>query len=265
MPVESLGEAERSSMQALEPALRTHLEVSETAFNLVGTALGRIPEMPAWQLTQAQKVVNVLLIRLANDLRTAALLAVRGYAVQANTVASSMFEVAYTIAFIGASENLAQEWIDHDDPMCPFKPVKKLVKAVVHKLQLDDVLKLQLDDPKAVIARQRQVYAQLCMAKHANPAFQKEHGTRLEGNEWVSAVGPDHSQPAVRAAWFALEHGTGLVTVALMIFVREMLEVSNDDELLVQLIELQKARRRLSEMALDRFGTEDPFAGKWRV
>ena len=53
-------------------------------------------------------------------LRCAALLAHRGYVVQACRLVASMYEVAFTLAFIGSDDGLAQEWVDHDHPTRSF-------------------------------------------------------------------------------------------------------------------------------------------------
>jgi hypothetical protein len=42
-----------------------------------------------------------------------------------------MYEVAYTIA---SDEELAQKWIDHDDPMRPFQPIHRLTRDGLSKL-----------------------------------------------------------------------------------------------------------------------------------
>src|SRR4051812_5244361 len=117
MPIiDSLGEAERQVGYELQPKLVAHAGVSERAFNAVGLVLSAAPEIPHSQVSLARRVVTVLMVRLSNDLRGVALLAFRGYALQAAALAASMFEVAHCIAYIGADEQRAAEWINHDDP-----------------------------------------------------------------------------------------------------------------------------------------------------
>lgn len=124
---ESLDQAELQAMETLDVQLRDHASLTEQAFNLTAEIIGRIPEMPLHEVSQSRKVLTALLVRLSNDLRSAALLALRGYPIQAAALVGSMYEVAYTIAYIGSDDTLAQEWIDHDDPTKLFRQVKHYI------------------------------------------------------------------------------------------------------------------------------------------
>jgi hypothetical protein len=61
-------------------------------------------------------------------LLAAALVAPRGYALQALTLVGSIYETAYTIAAIGSDDVLADEWINHDDPTRPYKNARHLTR-----------------------------------------------------------------------------------------------------------------------------------------
>src|SRR5262249_47308748 len=144
--------------------------------------------------------------------RSASLLAIRGYPAQAAALVATMYEVAYTVAFIGADESRAEAWSKHDDPTKPFKNVLTLTK--------NGMAAIGVRDPDAV-ASQYRVYRQLCMAKHSNPLLEKVDAFVLSSAGIKFTNGPRSSPLAVRAARFALEHAAGLATVALIILVQK--------------------------------------------
>jgi transcriptional regulator with XRE-family HTH domain len=256
-PRKLFGDVEREAMQRLENELSRHAELTRLIFNAIYSALGRLPTIPVSEMPQAKKVVTALLIRLANDLRSAALLALRGYPLQSAALVSSIYETTYTIAYIGSDEGRAQQWIDHDDPTQPFKNIRALTK--------ETILRLGLPKPEDFIAKQYLIYRQLCMAKHANPLLQQHHGIRREGTYWIASIGPDVTEDAVRVAWFALEHASGLGLMALKSFAIEHLALKADDELRNELEALDRCWQDLHDAAVTRWGTNDPFPGKWKV
>lgn len=136
--VDSLGVAEKQVADELWPKLSAHSSVTEKAFNTVGQALAAPPELPVSQVSLSRKVTTVLLVRLSNDLRAAALLALRGYALQAAALAGSMYEVAYAIAYIGSDESKAEDWVQHSDPTRPFRNVRAVTEDVAKALGVND-------------------------------------------------------------------------------------------------------------------------------
>jgi hypothetical protein len=254
---EPLWNAELQAMQLLERELALYLQVTELAFNTIGLAMSRTPELPVREVTQSRKVVTGLLMRLSNDLRSAALLACRGYAVQAVSLVSSMYEVAYTIAAIGSDERMAQQWIDHDDPTQTFKDIRTLTR--------NGLTNLRVPNPDKQVSSEYRIYRQLGLAKHANPLFEMQLAYRLVENVVVASNGPDTSEPAIRAACFALDHAAHLAIVALQSFVNHHLSLEGQSELKNPLAAMMAARLKLSEIAKSRGWDQDPFPGKWRV
>jgi len=257
-PCFSLAEAEKQAVDVLTPELKDHLDLTEFAFNLIRGVQTAAPRLPLPRVTQARKVCTTLLVRASNDLRCAALLAVRGYAIQAVSTVASMYEVTFTLAAIGDDETLAQTWIDHDDPTRPFMPIKPLTKLALTKLGIPD--------PATHTERQYLTYRQLCMAKHANPLFQTQHGQQRRGNVMFSQNGPDLSEPALRAAWFALEHAAGLASVAAGSFLANHVPRSEAVALRSEVTNLNKrVVFELRRRAVARWGSEDPLPGKWKL
>jgi hypothetical protein len=258
----SLSEREEAARGCLEQALKEHLELTLDTFNLAGAVMNTMPPRPVTCVPQSLKVTNVLLVKLSNDLRASALLAVRGYPVQALAVVASMYETAYTIAFIGSDENLAQQWIGHSDPTRPFQAVKTLTREGLKRLGC----------PDCEVERQSKVeycvYSQLCMAKHGNPLFQKQHGYTLQGGDVTVQNGPSACEESIRGSWFALEHAAALALVGMASHVGEHLSGAGVpretvEQLAARIREIGARRKRLEAKAQSRWGTTDPFPGRW--
>jgi len=254
-PGESLADAERDALKSLDSELNRHGKLNMQAFNLIGFALSRLPVIDIHKVPLPRKIATSLLVKISNDLRTASLLALTGYAVQAITIVSSMFESSYCIAAIGSDKDLAQKWVDHDTPIGPFMGVRAMVEKGLKNLGHPSVSKQTEVEYR--------VYRQLCMPKHTNPLFQMEYGYIIREGEVVAMNGPNTSEDTVRAAWFAMEHATALAFIALICFVKFHLGLEGNQDLFSQILSLGDSRKQLEEEAKKRWGTEDPFPGKW--
>ena len=254
---ESIEEAEIQATKDLEPQLARHLALTDLGIDVIMLALSQAPDLPVLQVPQSRKVATGLLIRIANDARSAALVAMRGYALQACSIIASTYEAAYTIAAIGLDNELAQQWIDHDDPTRPFMEVRKMT----HKA----LVELQVRDPDTQASVEYLNYRQLCMAKHSNPLLQKQHGYKLQGGDVVFINGPDVSEYSVRAAWYALERAAQLASVAIASFVKNHIPTDRSAYVMEQVKALGTSRNELAAEAKARGWSEDPFPGKWRI
>jgi hypothetical protein len=252
---QSLPDAEREALKVLEPELFRHGKLTEDAFNLIGVTLGRVPEQPFREISLPQKVTTSLLIQISNDLASSSMLAFRGYAVQSVTIVSSMFETSYCIATIGSDQAMAQRWADHDDPTRPFMKVKDMIICGLRNFDHPD--------PKAQAEIEYRVYRQLCMAKHSNPLFQMLHGYFFSRDEVIAMNGPNTSENFIRASWFALEHAAAVSFIALMSFITNHLSVKENKDLLNQVVSIGDRREELENLGKKRWGTVDPFPGKW--
>jgi hypothetical protein len=254
-PGQELGEAESEAIRFLEPELAEYAALTSDLFNLIAEALSHLPAVTLREMTQSRKVGTALLLRLGNDLRCIALLALRGYPTQAAALAASMYEVAYSLICIGADESRAQAWITHDDPTKPFRNVRKLTEEVIKVLQPPDI--------QNQINRQYRIYRQLAMAKHANPLFETLQAYELGATEFRITNGPRTSPSSVQGARFALEHAAGLSFMALVTFVNNHLGGSQRSTFARRLAPLGEQIRHLNAESVRRYGTEDPFPGKW--
>ena len=256
MPIiDSLGEAEQQASDELRPVLAAHSSVSERAFNTVGLVLGAAPELPHAQVRLSRKVATVLMVRLSNDLRGVALLALRGYSLQAAALAASMFEVAHCIGYIGSDDSRAEAWVNHQDPTKPFRSVKSLTEDVAKDLGLDD--------PAKASAVQYRVYRQLCLAKHSNPLLQKDHGHYANEEAVVAMNGPDTSEESTRVARFSLEHATRFTILSLASFLDHHVPDEKRKPLVERLGQIQQEVKSLAQAAIAAYGNDDPFPGEW--
>lgn len=254
----SLGKKEVQVIQQLDSELEEYSALSQAAFDFLQDLLGLVPEMNIREMPPSLKVSTALVARLVNDLRCVALLAHRGYAVQACALAASTYEVAFALMSIGSDDGLAQKWIDHTEPTRSFSNVWDMTREGLRKLEI----------PDAQAAVEYRVYTQLCMVRHANPLIQMEHSFRVSKEGTVSPlIGPDALESA-RAAQYSLERSSALAFLAGTSFAKNQLESRLPAEVVSELVNKVKSigstMTTLKERAKARWGTEDPFPGKWR-
>ena len=108
----SLSELEQEAARKLDAELREYVVASERVYNLIGIALDRAPTGPIRKVSPSCFATRLLLIRLRNDLRCAALLAARGYGEQSCSVVASLYESAFTILSIGGDGDLPRRWVN---------------------------------------------------------------------------------------------------------------------------------------------------------
>src|SRR3989441_1123822 len=136
--VERVDSAEKRVAETLEPHLRAHQVLATSAFNLIGALLAQVPEAPINKLPKALHVAVKLMLRLSNDLRSVQILTSMGYPIQALSIAASMCEVAFTVAWIGADETRAQVWLDHDDPTRSLRDFRTMMRDALAALGIPD-------------------------------------------------------------------------------------------------------------------------------
>jgi hypothetical protein len=171
---ESISDAERRAARELEPQLRDHLTLTTNAYNSIGRLLEHASRGTFSQLSTSLQVTVKLLLRLANDVHGAEILALRGYPLQAATLVASVYEVAFTVALIGNDDRVAQAWLDHADRTSPFRDARDMTWAVIKKLNIPDA-----DTRTGEFFR---VYRQLCLAKHANPLLERQFGVYVRAD-----------------------------------------------------------------------------------
>ena len=202
----------------------------------------------------AHRVQLALLTQLAHHLRSMTILAPFGYPLPTATLAASVFEIGFAIAYVKLDENRAETWASHDNPVAGFKPVAELVEAVVAEAPTDT--------PSGQATNLYRNYSQLCTARHGNPVLVKETSLQVQEDAVVIEVGSHTGQQAVRVLQFALEQALGVACMALTDIVNRGVIRSASLEERVQ--RTNEAYRELHAASIERWGKEDPFEGKWR-
>ncbi len=252
---ESLADAEEKAFAKLKEELSDHYSLTEKIWSLMGEAIYQLHETPFNNMRSSLKVALSLIARIPNDLRCVAQSARYGYSIQAVSLTASIYEAAYTIAYIGGDDKLAQNWIEHNDPTRLFKDIKTITKEGLKNLKVSNV--------EEQTSTEYKTYRQLCLVKHSNPLFLKQHGFSRSGNSIFSNIGPDTSEPSVRTAWFAMEHASALSGIAITSFVSNHIPEAKRPTLVQKLNILGEKRKELESRAKERWGTKDPFPGRW--
>lgn len=248
----SLDAYEDETVAVLVPELRQHFEAIRLA-SVVLTETLRLATR-ARELPLAMRVAMSLLVRVINDLRCVALLAARGYPLQAGAIAASLFEEALTISYIGDSQARAEGWVDHEFPLDSYRSANELMREAVQHVPTEDAA--------TSLEVLKKIYAQLCMTKHANPLLQKAHGVKETEDGFSLGVGPDRSATSVKAAWFVMEQAAKWAGFAANRFTQSHLP--NVAHMLIGAHEdLVQRLGELHRIAVDRGWSEDPFPEGW--
>lgn len=252
----TLEDVEAESHTALTPELADSRKFLSLVVELIGKSALTLRREDLAQNNSATRVAVLLGIRLINDARGVSLLARLGYGMQAAALASSIYEIAYTLAYIGADNALAEQWFDHDKVLCtPFGDILKVTKGGLSKLGI----------PEQKAFTEYQIYSQLCMAKHGNPLLQQLHGLKVSSETVTPQSGPDISDASIRLCRFALEMSGSSILIALQSFISNHAPNEARAELQSYHQMLQQECLKLRQSAIKRWGNEDPNPGKWRT
>lgn len=254
--MESLHDAERQAAETLGEELKDHLSACMHSVDVIAMAVQEAPEVPERKVSRARHAATSLMVRLCNDLRCAALLASRGYAMQAASLVSCAYEVSFAVAAIADDENAARRWIEHADPVHSFDSVLELTRKGLQNLKAPDF--------EAQVDRDYRTFRQLCWAKHANPLLQQEVGFFADEHAIYAMNGPDCSEQAVRITWFAMDYACRLAYIALASFISNHLPYDACTSVVEAAHKIGESRHSLQARAIERWGSEDPFPeNKW--
>src|SRR6266496_5533198 len=149
----------------LRHQLTVHLRAARSAHATVRAVVTMVAATPASDGVRARTVQSRLLVRLSNDLRTVELLCVRGYILQAMTVAASIHELAHVVAFIGEDDARALRWEKHDEMQHTYPSLRQRAKTVRGSLV---ALGFEGDELENEFRNQEDSYSLFCAAKHGN-------------------------------------------------------------------------------------------------
>lgn len=249
-PVRSIIDHENQIAKELFPKIEKYLELVADCYTLSGKVFeAAYPEVNP---PLAKQVCTKLLLRLNNDLRAIMMLAV-GYDVQANALAASVYECAFTIGTIFDSRDLAKEWIEHDNPKVSFRNAFDLAKLALTNYGA------HTDWTNAFY----QVYRQLCWGKHLNPISKQQGGMQRVGDTVDYILGPRADELTERGVCYCAVFTVLFSMIGLEMFVRKHVKPANQTALLFELKALGERQQDLYKIGLARWGSADPFPGKW--
>ena len=107
------------------------------------------------------------------------------------------------------------------------------------------------------------VYRQLCWEKHLNP-IQESQGAieRVEENVYF-VPGPRSDELTERDIMYCCVHATWFAVMGVEVYVRKHTLTTNRGHLLEALRQIAQRRDELLQQGIQRWGTTDPFPGKW--
>lgn len=247
----TIEEAEEKALKVFEKELKEHNKHCEKVLGLMTKVISQLPEKKLDNMPKPRKVAIKLLTKIFNDLRCVVVLANHGYSVQSLSLATSIYEAAFTIIYIDNNENLALEWINHDNPCNSFRNAKEMTKEVFKKMGCPEKTDIYYNG-----------YRQLCFAKHQNPVFQQHRGLIQSGDEIVLRNGPDTSEISVRDAWFAIGGASAYILLAMYNFIANHVPEKQGNAFKQEIGELGKEREKLASQYQQRWNPQDPFPNK---
>ncbi|WP_438498502.1 hypothetical protein [Paenibacillus sp. IHBB 3054] len=245
----TIDEGEKLAAEALSSDLEIYIKGINESLNLISFAIDLAPEKKLLDVRSSLKVTISLLMKMINDLRTMIILAPRGYSVQTATIASSLYETAYTLTYIGGNDSLADEWISHtDERHTPFASIKKITEEVISQLFPEDY--------DSLFKGEYHKYTQLCMAKHSNPLNQMLHVYKYESNVVIAEPGPETSEHSIRLTCFSLVNGISFASLALGSYINHHHQDINS-EFIKQFNELRSYYEELQNTSFLRWGNTE--------
>lgn len=251
IPVRSIVQHENDVAAALFPKVGDYLQLLAEAYTLSGLIFEKA--YPERNVSLAKQVCTKLLMRINNDLRAVMMLAEVGYDVQANALAASIYEGAFTLGTIYDDSALAKQWVEHSDPKVSFKNAYDLAKAALanygaHADWTDSFY---------------QIYRQLCWGKHLNPISEQQGGIERIGDVIDYIPGPRADELTERGISYCCVFTVLFGIIGMEMFVRRHVKAENQQELLISLKDLGERRETLYQKGLARWASADPFPGKW--
>lgn len=248
--VPSISKIEDQVARQLMPTIGPYLMLIGDTYTLAGKVLkSGFPETNA---SLSKQVLTKLLMRLNNDLRAIGMLANVGYDLQANAVAASVYECAFTMAAIADNDEEAEVWLLWDNPKKTYKLARVLTEIGLNALGRPEL-----------VADFYRIYSQLCWGKHLNPISERLGGIQRDGNTIDYLPGPRADDLTERGVCFCCAHACLLAFIGLQIYIERHTLPQNKGELVAELNNLAASQHDLYKKGVERWGSEDPFPGKW--
>ncbi len=183
---------EQNAAETLKLPLACTLPFLRRGFNLMQNSMQPLCKT---KLTPSSRACLNLLIRCSSAVRAITILCERGYALEAFGSAASLYESAWTIAYIGNDDSFGRRWQWHDDPNKSFGgDLNAVIKGGLKNLGRSY--------SKHSVDAEYELYRKLCTGKHINPLIQS-YDAILEDEEMTLYIpGPGSDVHEVIKAWF---------------------------------------------------------------
>ena len=127
-------------------------------------------------------------------------LAFTGYSLQAATLASSSFESAFMIMYVGANNDKAKQWSENQNP---FKSAIGVKSSVKKAMECKGFTGQDLEDETNKFY---EAYKQMCSIKHVNVYIQGSFQHRVSGDTIRLEYGADTEPRSIRlSAWTLIQ------------------------------------------------------------
>jgi len=186
---------EKINESLLKSYLDPYIQGIINCLNLLTNAIEMHPTLELEQVEDSNKVVQLLLMKSVNDLRSLWLLSKKGYSIQAADLAGSLYESFIQINYIANNNELAREWIEHSNPKRLPDNVYNYTKAVFDKIA---------PEHPELTNTFYSVYSELCKAKHGNPLLLKNHFYKIEGDTLIADYGPELSRESIKLTCYSI-------------------------------------------------------------
>ncbi len=214
----SIDSGENFNEKKLTSHLYPYIKGIINCLNVVSTAINMHPTLDIERVDASTKVVNLLLMKCVNDLRSLWILSKKGYSIQAASLASSLYESFIQINYIGNNNGRAQEWIDHTDPKWLPQSMKNYTNIVFEELA---------PEHPELSNNFYAVYSRLCRAKHGNPLLLKNHFYEIKGSNIIADYGPENSEDSIELTCFSIQWSIRFMNLAISSFINKHLSVYN--------------------------------------
>ncbi len=190
----SIVELEAQASQEIVKAFPTLDDFRKKITQLGELILESQPPISNDKIEESDLVCRNLFYRLMTDIFAISRLAFTGYSLQAATLASSSFESAFVIMYVGANNANAKKW--SENPSLTHSPLK--IKEYIREvMECEGLVEQKLIDETNKFYK---IYQQMCGAKHANVHIQGHFQQRTIEDETRLEYGAD-SEP--RSIWLS--------------------------------------------------------------
>lgn len=191
--------AERQVRTVLRPQIKDALTLCRSASKVIRAQAAHFVNSETSR--PYERVLAILCARVADDLRAIHDLVGRGQIPQAMTLGATVFELAYSIGYVGISDDRAQRWLNHSDMRhLPWLTKESMAETVQRALR---------SSGRRKVDREQQRYQALCAFKHGNPALQKKLPVFATPESFVvesdPQVNPSRVRTAKAAIWLSIE------------------------------------------------------------